>query len=428
MFWLYTDLNKPSLCALCAVLLHVLILKRLGIILVCLSSEINAKVQWNTPLTFTFSLESLTGLARRTIAQHNGMRREIGREQSHSDLMGKKNKKITCRGVDLAKFADWTVTAGGNEVQVDSLTFVCEAKAAQEQQTVVQSGEQREAAAERVVPEEELEHGGLLVPAGPPVRVGHGELVQVGEQRGGPLPDRPLHNPACAAGRRCHVIQVLVPGSLMPRSLGLAVLQTTAESRRYRGNNRAETHRQAGRGRPPCVRTHRAALHFIRWWPEAPRSQIHLKKKIIYTFLKMTSSLITSVQVSVAPQGFQRLGFHQTSCLEPFSSAVKLKTRTVLWTMKLHLTFHQHGGEEIMTESSLCVCVNSYLMWKPLWVLDLGSEDVLGQWGRFEWRFSHYLFTPMLMKGQVRVSQSTKQLWSFTAKHKMDNEHTAHPV
>lgn len=153
-------------------------------------------------------------------------------------------KKITCRGVDLAKFADWTVTAGGNEVQVDSLTFVCEAKAAQEQQTVVQSGEQREAAAERVVPEEELEHGGLLVPAGPPVRVGHGELVQVGEQRGGPLPDRPLHNPACAAGRRCHVIQVLVPGSLMPRSLGLAVLQTTAESRRYRGNNRAETHRQ----------------------------------------------------------------------------------------------------------------------------------------------------------------------------------------
>lgn len=229
---------KPSRCALCAVLLHVLILKRLGIILVCLSSEINVKVQGNTPVTFTFSLESLTGLARRTIAQHNGMRKEIGRDQSHSDLV-KNNMALNWFG----KVWCLNSNAGGNEVQVDSLTFVCEAKAAQEQQTVMQSSEQREAAAERVVPEEELEHGGLLVPAGPPVRVGHGELVQVGEQRGGPLPDRPLHNPACAAWRRCHVIQVLVPGSLMPRSLGLAVLQRTAEFCRYWRDNRAETHR-----------------------------------------------------------------------------------------------------------------------------------------------------------------------------------------
>lgn len=85
-------------------------------------------------------------------------------------------------------------------------------EAPQEQQAVVQSGEKREAAAERIVPEEELEHGGLLVPAGPPVRVRHGELVQIREQRGGPVPDRPLHNPACVTRRRCHVIQALVPG------------------------------------------------------------------------------------------------------------------------------------------------------------------------------------------------------------------------
>lgn len=66
-----------------------------------------------------------------------------------------------------------------NKVLIESLTAVCKAKVAQEQQTVVQSSEQREAAAERIVPEEELEHGGLLVPAGPPVCVRHGELVQV---------------------------------------------------------------------------------------------------------------------------------------------------------------------------------------------------------------------------------------------------------
>ena len=109
------------------------------------------------------------------------------------------------------------------------LTFVCEAKAAQEQQAVVQPGEQREAAAERVVPEEQLEHGGLLVPAGPPVRVRHGELVQVRQQRGDPLPDRPLHGPACAAGRRCHVTQDLLLGSLEPRSLGHGVPQSPAD-------------------------------------------------------------------------------------------------------------------------------------------------------------------------------------------------------
>lgn len=105
-----------------------------------------------------------------------------------------------------------------------------EAKAAQEQQAVLQSSEQREAAAERIVPEEELEHGGLLVSAGAPVRVRHGELVQVRQQRGDPLPDRPLHDPASVAGRRCHVIQALVPASLKPRCLGLAVLQSPSDS------------------------------------------------------------------------------------------------------------------------------------------------------------------------------------------------------
>lgn len=102
------------------------------------------------------------------------------------------------------------------------LTFVREAKVAQEQQAVVQPGEQREAAAERVVPEEELEGGVLLVPAGPPVRVGHGELVQVGEQRRDALPDRPLHgpDPARGAGRRCHVIQVPGPGSRIAEMSG----------------------------------------------------------------------------------------------------------------------------------------------------------------------------------------------------------------
>lgn len=94
----------------------------------------------------------------------------------------------------------------------------------------MQPGEQREAAAERIVPEEELEHGGLLVPAGPPVCVRHGELVQVRQQRGDPFPDRPLHKPACVAGRRCHVIQAVVLGSLMQRSLGLAVFQNPTDS------------------------------------------------------------------------------------------------------------------------------------------------------------------------------------------------------
>lgn len=98
-------------------------------------------------------------------------------------------------------------------------------KAAQEQQTVLHPGEQREASAERVVPEEELEHGGLLVPPGPPVCVRHGDLVQVGEQRGDPLPDRALREPACVAGRRCHVIEARAGGSLMRGSLGLAVFQ-----------------------------------------------------------------------------------------------------------------------------------------------------------------------------------------------------------
>lgn len=89
---------------------------------------------------------------------------------------------------------------------------MCEAKVAQEEQTVVQAGEQREAAVERIVPEEELEHGGLLVPTGAPVRVRHGELVQVRQQRRDPVPDRPLHSFACVSARRCHVTQALDPG------------------------------------------------------------------------------------------------------------------------------------------------------------------------------------------------------------------------
>lgn len=97
----------------------------------------------------------------------------------------------------------------------------------------MQSCEQREAAAEWIVPEEELEHGGLLVSAGPPVSVRHGELVQVRQQRGDSLPDRPLQNPACFAGRRCHVSLVLASGSLMPRSLGLAVQPSHADSFTY---------------------------------------------------------------------------------------------------------------------------------------------------------------------------------------------------
>lgn len=87
------------------------------------------------------------------------------------------------------------------------LPTVCrKAKAAQEQQAVVQAGEQREAAAERVVPEEELEDCGLLVAAGPPVGVGHGELVEVGEQRGDPRAHGALQKPARVAARRCHVL------------------------------------------------------------------------------------------------------------------------------------------------------------------------------------------------------------------------------
>lgn len=85
-------------------------------------------------------------------------------------------------------------------------TVFRKAKAAQEQQAVVQAGEQREAAAERVVPEEELEDGGLLVAAGPPVGVGHGELVEVGEQRGDPRAHGALQKPARVAARRCHVL------------------------------------------------------------------------------------------------------------------------------------------------------------------------------------------------------------------------------
>lgn len=98
------------------------------------------------------------------------------------------------------------------EVLVECLTVICEAKVAQEEQAVVRAGEQREAAVERVVPEEELEHGRLLVPAGAPVRVRHGELVQVRQERGDPVPDRPLQSLACVWAQRCHVTRAPDPG------------------------------------------------------------------------------------------------------------------------------------------------------------------------------------------------------------------------
>lgn len=110
------------------------------------------------------------------------------------------------------------------------LTVICEAKVAQEEKAVVQAGKQREAAVERIVSEEELEHGGLLVPAGAPVRVRHGELIQVRQQRRDPVPDRPLHSLACVSARLCHVTQALDPGSRKPRPLGLAVFRKPADS------------------------------------------------------------------------------------------------------------------------------------------------------------------------------------------------------
>lgn len=96
------------------------------------------------------------------------------------------------------------------------LTVLREAKAPQEEQAVVQPGEQREAAVERVVPEEELEHGGLLRSAGSPVRVRHGEVVQVGQEWRDPVSEGPLCYPTRVCGRRCHVFRE-------PRCLGLEV-------------------------------------------------------------------------------------------------------------------------------------------------------------------------------------------------------------
>lgn len=95
-------------------------------------------------------------------------------------------------------------------IRLGSLTVTCEAKAAQEEQTVVQTGEEREASAERVVPEEELEDGGLPVPTGAPVGVGHGELVEVRQQWRDPVPDGPLQSLACVPARSCHDVCVCV--------------------------------------------------------------------------------------------------------------------------------------------------------------------------------------------------------------------------
>ena len=73
----------------------------------------------------------------------------------------------------------------------------------------MQPGEKGETAVEGVAPEKELENGRLVVSARPPVGVSHGELVEVGEQRGDPLPNRPLHGRTCLTRRRCHVPQTV---------------------------------------------------------------------------------------------------------------------------------------------------------------------------------------------------------------------------
>mmetsp|Transcript_17892 Transcript_17892/g.51270 ORF Transcript_17892/g.51270 Transcript_17892/m.51270 type:complete len:280 (+) Transcript_17892:1126-1965(+) len=58
-----------------------------------------------------------------------------------------------------------------------------EAEVDQELEHLVQAGQDGVLPAERILPEEQLEHRRVGVPAGLPVRVGHGQLIQVGEKR-----------------------------------------------------------------------------------------------------------------------------------------------------------------------------------------------------------------------------------------------------
>ncbi len=62
-----------------------------------------------------------------------------------------------------------------------TLTVIWESEVLQEQQTVTETRKQREASSERVIAEKQFEHGRLVVSARAPVRVRHGELVQIRE-------------------------------------------------------------------------------------------------------------------------------------------------------------------------------------------------------------------------------------------------------
>lgn len=109
----------------------------------------------------------------------------------------------------------------------------------QEEQAVVEPREQRESAAERVLPEKELEDCGLLRTAGPPVRVRHREVVQVGEERRDPVTEGPLRVPARVCG---HVLLEL------RGCLGLGVRRQASE----RETVQTVKHPASGSGR--CVR------------------------------------------------------------------------------------------------------------------------------------------------------------------------------
>lgn len=111
----------------------------------------------------------------------------------------------------------------------------------QEEQAVVEPREQRESAAERVLPEKELEDCGLLRTAGPPVRVRHREVVQVGEERRDPVTEGPLRVPARVCG---HVLLEL------RGCLGLGVRRQASE----RETVQTVKHPASGSGRRVRVR------------------------------------------------------------------------------------------------------------------------------------------------------------------------------
>lgn len=157
------------------------------------------------------------------------------------------------------------------KIKSNLLTVLREAEAPQEEQTVVQSAEQREAAAERVLPEEELEHGGLLGTAGPPVRVRHGELVQVGQEWRNPASEGPPHYRTRVCGRRCHVLQ-------QPRCLGLEVRRQPSKRETVQG--------QVDRG-GVCVRGKRCKAY--RFFPLQERKRLKNFKKIQATVKKVES-------------------------------------------------------------------------------------------------------------------------------------------